>query len=103
MPIFLKDGIEIPDVDVLALENDLLDIEKWLRDAIRCKINNCKKRMVRRWRDVVAEDAEVDMVAASNDDFIRYVVSRDDYQDRGQRDKREMEELLAPLKRRATP
>jgi len=33
--------IEVDDTDQTVLKNDLLDIDAWVQDAMKGKINNC--------------------------------------------------------------
>ena len=38
--------ITISDDDKIALDNDLLDVDDWIQQAIAGKINNCKKSRI---------------------------------------------------------
>lgn len=79
--------MEISDADIKCLENDLLDIEDWIRKAIEGKINNCKKRMIQEWQPKIFADPDVEFMPATVEEFIQGVVKRADYKNRKQRDK----------------
>ena len=78
--------VTITDADETALNNDLLDIDTWIQDAVTGKINNCKKRMINTWRPIIFADDSVATIPANDDDFIALVVARDDYKTRAERD-----------------
>jgi len=78
--------VTITDADETALNNDLLDIDTWIQDAVTGKINNCKKRMVNQWQPILFADESVESIPANDDDFIALVVARDDYKTRAERD-----------------
>ena len=78
--------VTITDADETALNNDLIDIDTWIQDAVTGKINNCKKRMINTWRPIIFADDSVATIPANDDDFIALVVERDDYKTRAERD-----------------
>ena len=78
--------ITINDTDLLALNNDLTDVDTWIQDAVIGKINNCKKRMVNEWQPILFNDPTVTSIPATQDDFITAVVARADYKNRVDRD-----------------
>jgi len=78
--------VTISTADETALNNDLLDIDTWIQDAVTGKINNCKKRMINTWRPIIFADDSVATIPANDDDFIALVVARDDYKTRAERD-----------------
>jgi len=78
--------VTITDADETALNNDLLDIDTWIQDAVTGKINNCKKRMINTWRPIIFADDSVATIPANDDDFIALIVARDDYKTRAERD-----------------
>jgi hypothetical protein len=78
--------IEINDTDLLALNNDLTDVDTWIQDAVTGKINNCKKRMVNEWQPILFADDSVTSIPATQDEFITAVVVRTDYKNRSTRD-----------------
>jgi len=78
--------IEINDTDLIALNNDLTDVNTWLQDAVTGKINNCKKRMVSEWQPILFADESVESIPATADGIIALVVTRDDYKTRAEKD-----------------
>jgi hypothetical protein len=89
MPTLLKDGIDITDLEELALKDSLLDSEQWLREALRGKIANCKKRMRRQWFQILLDDPTVTSIPALEDALIALIVARPDYKNRAERDAEE--------------
>tara|TARA_A100001201_G_scaffold129325_1_gene114649 strand:- start:207 stop:485 length:279 start_codon:yes stop_codon:yes gene_type:complete len=79
--------IEIDDTDQLVLKNDLLDIDTWVQDAMKGKINNCWKRMQTEWTTKLMNDSSfTDSIPSNKADFVTLVTSRSDYKDRKARD-----------------
>ena len=78
--------IEISSVDESALNNDLLDIDTWVKDALTGKINSCKKRMVKEWLPKLYADKSVESMPATEEGIIELVLKRSDYKSRKQRE-----------------
>ena len=79
--------IEVDDTQQSILNNDLLDINQWVQDAMTGKINNCWKRMQREWTDKLMNDSSfTDPIPSNQADFVRLITSRSDYKTRKQRD-----------------
>jgi hypothetical protein len=74
--------ITINDTDLLALNNDLLDVDTWIQGAVTGKINACKKRMVNTWQPILFNDPAVTSIPATQDEFIQAIVARADYKNR---------------------
>jgi len=74
--------IEISNTDLLALNNDLLDVNEWIQGAVTGKINSCKKRMINEWQPILFNDPKVKSIPATQDEFITAVVARNDYKNR---------------------
>jgi len=72
-------NVTISDTDVKALQNGVVDIDKWIQSAVVGKISNCKKRMIAEWQPKLFADPEVDSIPADEIAFINMVVARDDY------------------------
>lgn len=90
--VWIKDGepetsIELSDVDIKCLENDLLDIEVWIKAAIVGKVNNCKKRLIKEWQPKLFNDPEIEFIPANEDDLIDIIISHKDYKNREKREK----------------
>lgn len=86
MATILPQGIEITETEEKVLKNDLFDIEQWIRDAIKGKINNCKKRMIREWHPRLMADPEVLTIPANEEDIINMITARLDYKNRQDRE-----------------
>jgi len=74
--------IDIPDADVLALKNDLLDINDWVQKAVTGKVANCRSRMVTEWLPRLMADPVVSTIPADEAEMIALIVTRPDYADR---------------------
>jgi len=90
---FLRNGIDISDSDVKCLSNDLLDIEEWITEAIRGKINNCKKRMLEEWQPRLLLDPDVRSIPAEESMLIDYITNRKDYKNREVRERDDLQNL----------
>jgi hypothetical protein len=79
--------VEVDDIQQSILNNDLLDINQWVQDAMTGKINNCWKRMQREWTDKLMNDSSfTDPIPSNQADFVKLVLARSDYKNRKQRD-----------------
>ena len=79
--------IEVDDTQQAILNNDLLDINQWVQDAMTGKINNCWKRMQREWKDKLMNDSSfTDPIPSNQADFVALITKRSDYKNRKQRD-----------------
>ena len=78
--------VTVSDIDIKALENDILDVDEWIQNAVLGKINNCKKRMLTEWYPRLTADPEVESIPANDDSLITLIIARDDYKSRKQRE-----------------
>ena len=79
--------IEVDDTQQSILNNDLLDINQWVQDAMTGKINNCWKRMQREWTDKLMNDSSfTDPIPSNQADFVKLILARSDYKNRRARD-----------------
>jgi hypothetical protein len=79
--------IEVDDTQQSILNNDLLDINTWVQEAMTGKINNCWKRMQREWTDKLMNDSSfTDPIPSNQADFVKLVLARSDYKNRKARD-----------------
>ena len=79
--------VEVDDTQQTILKNDLLDINTWVQDAMRGKINNCWKRMQSEWTIKLMNDSSfTDPIPSNQADFVKLVTARSDYKTRVQRD-----------------
>ena len=99
--------IEVDNTQQAILNNDLLDINQWVQDAMTGKINNCWKRMQREWTDKLMNDSSfTDPIPSNQADFVKLITARSDYKTRKQRDEPEKEVCPAVawyIKRVLTP
>ena len=96
MPLILSKGLDISSSDYKCLENDLTDVEQWVRAAVLGKINACKKRLINEWHPKLLADDMVHSLPGDVDNLIKLITSRDDYKNRNGRDAAEMEESDMP-------
>ena len=79
--------VTINDTDQKCMNNDLLDINQWVQDAVVGKINNCWKRFQRDWTQRLMDDETfTDKIPSNKTDFCELVMARPDYKDRVTRD-----------------
>ena len=78
--------LTLSDIDIAALDNDLLSKKDWFTAAIVGKINNCKKRMIREWQPILFSDPEVVSIPATDEGMIAMIIARDDYKTRIERE-----------------
>jgi len=79
--------VEVDDTQQSILNNDLLDINQWVQDAMTGKINNAWKRMQREWTDKLMNDSSfTDPIPSNQADFVKIVLARSDYKNRKARD-----------------
>ena len=78
--------VTISDIDEKILLNDLMDINGWIQDAVTGKINSCKYRMISEWQPKLFADPDVDNIPADETTLINFIVARDDYKNRAQRE-----------------
>ena len=86
--------IEVDDTQQSILNNDLIDINTWVQDAMTGKINNCWKRMQREWTDKLMNDSSFnDPIPSNQADFVALVLARSDYKNRKARDDEALKKL----------
>ena len=79
--------ITLNDTQQAIMNNDLLDIKTWIKDAVIGKENNCWKRMQTEWTTKLMNDVSfTDAIPSNQADFVTLVTGRDDYQTRTERD-----------------
>ena len=78
--------VTITNAEQVALENDLLDINDWVQQAVIGKINNCKKRMAQEATRVLKADESVTNMPADDDGLISALAARSDYKNRAERE-----------------
>tara|TARA_R110002110_G_scaffold344819_1_gene554747 strand:+ start:295 stop:561 length:267 start_codon:yes stop_codon:yes gene_type:complete len=79
-------NIEISEQDSKVLLNDLEDVDRWVRGAIMGKVANCRKRLLEEWTPKLMADPTVKDMPADQSRLIDLILSRDDYQNRADRE-----------------
>jgi len=83
----LKVEITVSDTMQAIMNNDLLDIQTWIEEAVVGKQNNCWKRMQTEWTTkLMNDDSFTDPIPSNQAAFVTLVTQRDDYKTRKQRD-----------------
>ena len=86
----LKVEITVSDTMQAIMNNDLLDIQTWIEEAVVGKQNNCWKRMQTEWTTkLMNDDSFTDSIPSNQADFVTLVTGRDDYKTRKERDEAE--------------
>ena len=79
--------VEVDDTQQSILNNDLLDINQWVQDAMTGKINNFWKRMQTEWTTKLMNDSSfTDPIPSNQADFVKLILARSDYKNRKARD-----------------
>ena len=79
--------VEVDDTQQSILNNDLLDINQWVQDAVTGKINNAWKRMQQEWTTKLMNDSSfTDPIPSNQEDFVKLVLSQKSYKNRKERD-----------------
>jgi len=79
--------VTINDTDQKCMNNDLLDINQWVQDAVTGKTNNCWKRFQQEWTTKLMNDESfTDAIPSNKEDFINLVTARPDYKNRTQKE-----------------
>tara|TARA_R110002020_G_scaffold44181_1_gene127692 strand:+ start:12758 stop:13033 length:276 start_codon:yes stop_codon:yes gene_type:complete len=79
-------SITLNDTQQSILNNDLLDIQQWVEQAVEGKENNCWKRMQTEWTSkLMDDDSFTDPIPSNQADFVTLVTGRSDYQTRTER------------------
>ena len=95
-----KEILEISEKDIQCLDDSILDIGTWIRDAVIGKIHNCRKRMINEWIPKFREEGE--SIPTTDDELVEKIIKHKDYRDRKKRDADEEETRLAQLKESKT-
>ena len=86
----LKVEITVNDTMQAIMNNDLLSIEDWIKDAVTGNQNNCWKRMQSDWTiKLMNDDSFTASIPSNQADFVTLVTGREDYKTRKQRDEAE--------------
>ena len=96
--------VTIGDTDQLLMNNDLMDIEEWVQNAVTGKKNNCWKRFQREWTTKLMDDESfTDPIPSNKEDLVALITSRDDYLNRSEKEAQREEERDAERERNLNP
>ena len=83
-----KITLKISETDQKILSNDIMDIDKWIKEALSGKINSCYKRMQREWTEkLLNDDSFTDPIPSNKEDLIKLILSQPTYKNRNQQEK----------------
>lgn len=85
MKIF-PNGIDINETGMLLLQEEVDDVEQWLRDVIKAQVQNGKVSLRRRWLRTLEEDPAIDAFPKTLDGMIDLIMSRPYFRTRKQDD-----------------
>ena len=84
--------IDLTDTEENNMKSHLVDIDAWVLALTTEKVNNCWKRMQKKWTDQLTNDKDfTDTIPSNKADFLKLVTARSDYKDRDARDKEQAE------------
>ena len=78
--------VEISDLDEKVLQHDLLEIQRWIQDAVNGKINNVKKRLLKEAKEKLFSDPEIDSIPATEEGLLTLYFSRPYYKNREEKE-----------------
>jgi len=87
--------VNLTDDEVKYLENDLLDIETWVTDAVKGKISKCKGRMLAEWQPKLLADPDIEYIPATESGLLATIVAHKGYKSRQAREAHDKAEELA--------
>lgn len=90
----LRNGLDISDTDLKALQHDLLNIEDWINGAIAGKINACKTRLLSEWTTRLMNDPSVSTIPANESALIKLITDHPAYKNRQAREETTTENAL---------
>ena len=83
-----KITLTISETDQKILSNDIMDIDKWIKESLSGKINSCYKRMQREWTEkLLNDDSFTDPIPSNKEDLIKLILSQPTYKNRNQQEK----------------
>ncbi len=78
--------VEISDLDEKVLQHDLLEVQRWVQDAVNGKINNVKKRLLKEAQEKLFSDTEIDSIPATEEGLLTLYFSRPYYKNREEKE-----------------
>ena len=76
----------IDELNEKVLKHELLDIQKWVQDAIDGKINNIKKRLLKEAQEKLFADPKIESIPASQEGLLNLYFSQQNYKNREQKE-----------------
>jgi|TARA_Y100000034_G_scaffold16877_1_gene18312 hypothetical protein len=73
-------------VEEASLKDAMSSVQDWVDGAITGKINNCKKRMCKKWREILYADESVTQIPSNDDELVLLVIARDDYKTKAEQE-----------------
>jgi hypothetical protein len=83
----MKITINLTDEEIKYLENDIVDIEKWIKNAVKGKIYKCKCRLFDEWQEKLINDPTIDSIPANESDLLTVIINHADYKNRKSKEK----------------
>lgn len=74
--------VTLTEDEVKCLENDLLDIEEWVQNAVKEKVKNCKSRILEEWVPKLLQDPEVSTISGDENQLITQIITHKNYKNR---------------------
>ena len=78
--------INIPVPDEKILNNDLEDIEGWIKSAVSGKIAACRSRLIETWMPILLSSPDIKTLPATQDGLVGAIFSHPDYKNRNARE-----------------
>lgn len=76
--------LNIPDNDIKIVENDVIDAEKWIKDAWAGKLSKCKERVIGKEVEISVKNREA--IPAGDTLIIEKHFARPDYKSRKEKE-----------------
>lgn len=76
--------LDIPDNDIKIVENDVVDAERWIKDAWAGKLEKCKQRLVKSEIETSIKNGE--SLPGGEDAIAEKALSRPEFKPRKERD-----------------
>ena len=78
-------GSLITDTERVLLEDDMVNIDDWVRNAIDAKIDHMKTTFVSKYKDKVFDDPSIETIPANTEGFVSVVTGSSWYKNATER------------------
>ncbi|MBF0308982.1 MAG: hypothetical protein HQL56_05600 [Magnetococcales bacterium] len=78
--------VELSPMDEACLHHDLLDIDQWVRDAVRGKVASCRTRLLAQWLPVLLQDPHIETLPANPEKLVEVILAYPGYRPRKDRE-----------------